>query len=51
MFKFKIEKLQNHPFNFKYNVKVINNGFYYGIGKFCNSKKEVQEFIKNYNEV
>ena len=49
--QFIIEKLnEKNFFNYNYNVKVIIDGYYSGIGKYCKSLKDVMDFIKNYEK-
>ena len=34
---------------YEYNVQVLIDGYYSGVGKFCRNKKEVQEYINSFN--
>lgn len=51
MKRFKIIKLYNHPFNYEWNVQVwlynddLKDFVYSGIGRYCKSYKEVNEYI------
>lgn len=39
------------PKEFKYNVHIVSNGYYYGTGRFCKTYKEAIEFSKLYNVI
>lgn len=41
---FKVVKLNNHPFGYKYNCQVYLNGIYAGYGRFCKTLTEVNAF-------
>lgn len=49
--QFIIEELNEKVFfNYNYNVKVITDGYYCGIGNYCKSLKEALDFIKKYEK-
>lgn len=44
-----IEKVnENHYFGYSYNVQVITDGYYCGIGTYCKNLREAADFIKKY---
>lgn len=49
--QFIIEELNEKDFfNYNYNVKVMVDGYYCGIEKYCKSLKEALDFIKKYEK-
>lgn len=49
--QFIIEELnEKNFFNYNYNVKIITDGYYCGIEKYCKSLKEALDFIKKYEK-
>lgn len=49
--KIVIEKVnENDFFGYSYNVQVITDGCYCGIGTYCKSLKEAADFIKKYEK-
>lgn len=46
-----IEKVnENDHFGYSWNVKVIKDGYYCGIGTYCKSLKEAANFIKKFEK-
>lgn len=44
-----IEKVnENDYFGYSYNIKVLKNGYYCGIGTYCKNLIEAADFIKKY---
>lgn len=44
-----IEKVnENDYFGYSWNVKVLIDGFYCGIGTYCRNLKEAADFVKKY---
>lgn len=49
--QFMIEKLNKKDFfNYNYNVKMITDGYYCGIGKYCRNLKEAADFIQKFEK-
>lgn len=49
--QFIIEELDKKDFfSYSYNVKMIKDGYYCGIRKYCRNLKEAADFIKKYEK-
>jgi hypothetical protein len=49
--QFIIEELDKKDFfSYSYNVKIIKDGYYCGIGKYCRNLKEAADFIQKFEK-
>lgn len=39
----------NSNVTYHYNVQIVTNGYYCGVGRFCETFEEVQRFCMEYN--
>lgn len=48
---FKILKIKDNPFGYKYNVQIWRSSYYTGSGKFFKTKTDLKKYIRNNSHI